>query len=437
MFFKPVSRRFGTCSSLFLDLKKRGSIAACTAEDEVAEKVLGKCGKVYAGFDPTADSLHLGHLAVLVMLRRFQLAGHVPVCLVGGATGLIGDPSGKSSERELLDREHVERNVKGISRDISRVISMEGDCKAEVVDNLDWFGGMNALSFLRDIGKHFRVSSMLAKDCVSNRMEGEGISFTEFSYPLLQAFDFWHLYSQNGVSIQIGGSDQWGNITAGVQLIRKLGGERSDDVMGLTIPLLVSASGKKFGKSEGNALWLDPLKTTPYVMYQYLLNTADDDVEHLMKLVTLMSAEEIEQIMSDFKGEKHTRLAQKKLAAEVVSMVHGEKEMRLCVQATDIMFGNQSQGHSENTEDLLKVFREAGVHVTALDRGELENMSPIDFALRCNLVSSKKEAQRLLIAGGLYFDSSRLDFSQKISIPLNDLAIAQCGQKKRVVVHLK
>lgn len=301
------------------ELAWRGIIYQQTDEEGLKELLSKEKITLYCGVDPTADSLHIGHLLPYLTLRRFQIAGHRPIILVGGATGMIGDPSGKREERKLQSIETVKKNADAIKKQLEKIFEFDGENGAIMVNNYDWTSSMNVITFLRDYGKHIGVNYMLAKDTIASRLE-TGISYTEFSYTLLQAMDFYHLYKNYNCRMQIGGSDQWGNITTGLELIRKMEPEGAK-VFGLTIPLVTKADGTKFGKTESGAVWLDPEKTTPYEFYQFWINTADADVIKYLKYFTFLSKEEIEELEVSVKEEPHLRKAQKALAEEMTRIV--------------------------------------------------------------------------------------------------------------------
>jgi len=334
-------------SNLIKQLQERGLVAQVTDEEALAERLAQGPIALYCGFDPTADSLHLGHLVPLLCLKRFQLSGHKPVALVGGATGLIGDPSFKATERKLNTNETVNEWVEKIRHQVSPFLDFNcGENSAITANNYDWFGGMNVLTFLRDIGKHFSVNQMINKEAVKQRLnrDDRGISFTEFSYNLLQGYDFSELYSRHEVVLQIGGSDQWGNITSGIDLTRRM---HQKQVFGLTVPLITKADGTKFGKTEGGAVWLDPKKTSPYKFYQFWINTADADVYRFLKFFTFMSIEEINALEEEDKNSGKAPRAQYVLAEEVTGMVHGEEGLAAAKRITQSLF---SGSLSEMTE---------------------------------------------------------------------------------------
>jgi len=327
-----------TSSNLIQQLQERGLIAQVTDEKALSERLAQGPIALYCGFDPTADSLHLGHLVPLLCLKRFQDVGHKPVALVGGATGLIGDPSFKAAERKLNTEDTVQGWVEKIRRQVSPFLDFDcGENSAIAANNYDWFGGMNVLTFLRDIGKHFSVNQMINKEAVKQRLnrEDQGISYTEFSYNLLQGYDFASLNKQYGVALQIGGSDQWGNITSGIDLTRRM---HQNQVFGLTVPLITKSDGTKFGKTEGGAVWLDPVKTSPYKFYQFWINTADADVYRFLKFFTFMSIEEINALEVEDQQSGKAPRAQYVLAEEVTRMVHGESGLEAAKRITQSLF---------------------------------------------------------------------------------------------------
>lgn len=336
-----------TSSNLIKQLQERGLVAQVTDENALAERLAQGPISLYCGFDPTADSLHLGHLVPLLCLKRFQLAGHRPVALVGGATGMIGDPSFKASERKLNTEDTVNEWVEKIRRQVSPFLDFDcGENSAIAANNYDWFGGMNVLTFLRDIGKHFSVNQMINKEAVKQRLnrDDSGISFTEFSYNLLQAYDFACLNKAHGVVLQIGGSDQWGNITSGIDLTRRL---HQQQAYGLTVPLITKADGTKFGKTEGGAVWLDPQKTSPYKFYQFWINTADADVYRFLKFFTFMSMEEINALEEEDKNSGKAPRAQYVLAENVTAMVHGAEGLAAAKRITDSLFSGNLHDMTE------------------------------------------------------------------------------------------
>ncbi len=366
----------------------------------------------YLGIDPTADSLHIGHLCGVMMLRHFQRCGHKPLALVGGATGMIGDPSGKSAERNLLDEATLRHNQEAIKKQLAKFLDFESDVpnRAELVNNYDWTKDVTFLDFAREIGKHITVNYMMAKDSVQKRLNGEardGLSFTEFTYQLLQGFDFLHLYEAKGCKLQLGGSDQWGNITTGSELVRrKLGGE----VFALTCPLITKADGGKFGKTESGNIWLDPRYTSPYKFYQFWLNVSDQDAEKYLKIFTFLTKEEIEALAAEHAENPGARPLQKRLAKELTVMVHSEKDYEAAVAASQILFSNSAaQALREIDEQtLLDIFE--GVPRFNISRQELEAGIPaLDLlAVKTAVFPSKGEARKMIQGGGVSVNKEKL-----------------------------
>jgi tyrosyl-tRNA synthetase len=379
------------------DLLWRGLIQDSTDPDELRKKLDGGSITFYVGFDPSAASLHVGHLMQVCTARRLQLAGHRPLLLVGGATGQIGDPR-ESSERSLNPPEVVEGWVQRIRTQLSPFVTYDGDNAATLVNNLDWTGPMSVVDFLRDVGTHFPVNKMLARDVVRNRLES-GISFTEFSYQLLQSNDFYQLHVQHGCQLQFGGSDQWGNITAGVDFVRRRG---AGPVNAFVTPLVLKADGTKFGKSEGGAVWLDPAMTTPYSFYQFWINSDDRDVNQYLRYFSFKSREELEELEKATAERPQARLAQRALAEELTALVHGEEEARQAVAASQALFGRGSL--DELSADTLRAaLAEAGLHAV---RGELP---PVGVLLKdAGLVASANEARRTITEGGAYLNNERI-----------------------------
>jgi tyrosyl-tRNA synthetase len=363
---------------------------------------------VYGGFDPSADSLHVGNLVLILMLRRLQLAGHRPVALAGGGTGLVGDPGGKTEERDLADRERTTANVAAIRAQLERLLDFEGGPgrpAAMVVNNVDWLGQLSLLAFLRDIGKHFTVNQMMAKDSVRGRLEGreQGISYAEFSYMLLQAYDFLYLFDAFGCRLQLGGSDQWGNITMGVDLVRRLRGEQ---VFGLTTPLVVKADGTKFGKTEEGTVWLDPARTSPYAFYQYFVRTPDTDVALFLRYFTFLERARIEELDEQVAGRPERQDAQRALAREVTTLVHGEEEARRAERAASALFGQEVAELDERT--LLEVFADAPasqVPTSLLEEGG--GWPLVDALVFSGLASSRSNARDLIGQGAAYVNNAR------------------------------
>jgi len=374
--------------SLLADLDARGLLHDTTDRAALEARLSAGPIGVYVGFDPTADSLHAGNLLGQVMLRRFQLAGHRPVVLAGGATGMVGDPGGRSEERNLLDRETLAHNVACVKKQLERILDFDGPSAARLVDNADWTAPMNALDFLRDVGKHFTVNQMVAKESVRARMESEhGISYTEFSYMLLQANDFRHLCEHDGVEMQMGGSDQWGNITAGIELIRRRTGKHA---FGLTWPLLTRSDGAKMGKSVHGALWLDPDKTSPYQFRQYWIQLPDDDVERFLSQLTLRSIDEVAAIVAEHRAAPEKRIGQRALATDVTALVHGADAERAAAEAADVLFGGDPTRASRAALDA--VARE--VPSTTMSRAQLGDLVAVLTATQ--LAQSNSDARRTL-----------------------------------------
>src|SRR5271157_1432476 len=372
------------------DLAFRGLIHQLT--DRELPKRLDQPGlTVYAGFDPSADSLHVGNLLQLCTLRRFQEAGHRPISLAGGGTGMIGDPGGKEDERQLLDLETIEGNLESIRPQLGQFLDLEND-RALLLNNVDWLGRTSVLEFLRDVGKHFTVNQMVGKESVKTRFERpeHGISYTEFSYMLLQAYDFLRLHVDHGCDLQIGGSDQWGNITVGVELIRKVCG---DEAWGLTTPLIVKPDGTKYGKTETGTVWLDPARTSPFAMYQFFVNTPDEQVGQLLRFLTFLEHDQIEALDAETRESPQRRAGQKALARSVVALVHGEGEVAKCEEASGALFGEEIAGLSE--EMLLALTEDAPT--TEIARDQIgEGLTLVDVLERTGLAKSKGEAKRTI-----------------------------------------
>ena len=366
----------------------------------------------YIGFDPSADSLHIGNLLGIMMLVRMQKGGHTPIAIAGGGTGLIGDPGGKSEERPLLTREILQKNLEGIRAQLARYLEFDArDNPALLVNNADWLEEINAIDFMRDVGKHFSVNYMLAKESVRSRMT-DGISYTEFSYMLLQAYDFLTLYDRHGCVLQMGGSDQWGNITAGVDLIRRV---RGVSVHALVTPLVTKSDGTKFGKSEAGAVWLDADKTSPFQFYQFWLNTADADVLRFMRYYTLLSRDEIGEFEEEVSERPERRAAQQRLAAEVTRMTHGESGLHKALAATEVLFGGDISGLS--ADELLDVFQDVPSSSVPRERFEGDGVQLRDLVAEVGLASSRGEARRLIQGGGVSLNNRRVsDARQTVSL---------------------
>ena len=387
---------------LLEDLEWRGLIAQSTDRKEL-EQALAKPMSLYLGFDPTAPSLHVGNLVVLLVLRRFQLAGHRPIPLVGGATGLVGDPSGRSEERSLNDELVVAEWVSKIKKQLEKIIDFsDKKTGAVMANNLDWTRPVSALEFLRDIGKHFSVNQMLAKDSVANRLATAGISYTEFSYQVLQAFDFLELYRRHECKLQIGGSDQWGNIVAGLDLIRKVEGGAAH---ALTVPLLAKADGSKFGKTAGGSIWLDPQMTSAYEFFQYWLNSDDADMPKLLKVFSMKSRIEIERLIETVKTNPGAREAHRELARELTTMIHGEQMAQKVELAAKALFG-----HSDISELDLATLDSA---LAQLPRTQIAKGQPlptwVDLIAATGVVDSKSAARRIVKEGGAYLNNQKVE----------------------------
>lgn len=369
---------------LLQDLQFRGLINQMTDEDGLKALLAEESVKVYCGFDPTADSLHIGHLLPILMLRRFQQAGHQPIALVGGATGLIGDPSGKKTERKLNEKETVAYYSERIKQQLSRFLDFEKvDNPAIIANNYEWIGSLDVITFLRDVGKNFGINYMLAKESVQSRLEA-GISFTEFSYMILQAYDFLKLYEMYGCKLQVGGSDQWGNITAGLELIRKT--EEDAKVFGLTVPLVTKADGTKFGKTEGGAVWLDADKTSPYEFYQFWINTDDRDVVKYLKYFTFLSHEEIIELERQTAEAPEKRAAQKALAAEMTRLVHGEEALQQAINISEALFSGDVA--KLTADEIEQGFKDVPSYVC-----EEQEIALVDLLVASGICPSKRQAR--------------------------------------------
>ena len=419
--------------SLFEELSWRGYVNAVTHED-IAEALEKERFTLYAGFDPTADSLHIGSLLPIMGLAHFQRAGHKPLALVGGGTGLIGDPSGKSDERTLLTQEQVAINVAGIRAQLERFLDFSGAHAAEMVNNADWLCGLSLLDFLRDVGKHFSVNVMLTRDSVKQRLNDRdhGISYTEFTYSLLQAYDFLHLCEHKGCRLQVGGSDQWGNIVAGMDLTRRLLGTST---YGMTFPLVTKADGSKFGKSESGNIWLDPARTSPYRFYQFWLNQSDDDVPRFLRFFTFLTQAEVAELEAAIAAEPHKRAAQRKLAEEVTRMVHGENALANAIHASQALFGGDLRGLDAAT--LEDIFSE--VPSSEVSREALAGQRLLDVLVEAGVVASRGEAKRMVKGGSLYLNNDRVESEdQTLSeavLLAGDTTVIRKGKKNYHLLH--
>jgi len=396
-------------------------------------------GVAYVGIDPTADSLHIGHLVSIMMLKHFQLSGHKPLALIGGATGMIGDPSGKSEERNLMSEESLRHNQECIQKQLLKFLDFNcGVNSAEIVNNYDWMREFSFLQFLRDVGKHITVNYMVAKDSVKKRMEGgNGISFTEFTYQLVQGYDFLHLYQNKGCRLQMGGSDQWGNITTGTELIRRIGG---GDAFALTCPLITKADGGKFGKTEKGNIWLDPERTSPYTFYQFWLNCSDEDSKKYIRIFTLFGKEEIEAMEVEHDAAPHLRILQKALAKELTIRVHSEEDYYQSVEASEILFGKGTTETLRKMDErtLLNVFE--GVPQCDVLLSDIENgLNIVELvAEKTNIFPSKGEARRMLKDGGLQLNKEKMkeDYTvSKENLLNNKYLIVQKGKKNYFLIN--
>ena len=422
------------------ELRWRGMIQDIMPETE--QHLMEGLRAAYVGIDPTADSLHIGHLVGVMMLRHFQNCGHKPYALVGGATGMIGDPSGKSAERNLLTEEVLAHNIKGIQKQLAKFLDFESEApnRAELVNNYDWMKEFSFLSFIRDIGKHITVNYMMAKDSVKKRFDPnentDGMSFTEFSYQLLQGYDFLYLYRQKGLTLQMGGSDQWGNITTGTELIRRIAGGKA---YALTCPLITKADGTKFGKSEGGNVWLDAEKTSPYKFYQYWINVSDEDAQRYIKIFTMLSREEIEQLISEHQAAPHLRVLQNKLAEELTTLVHGREELQKAQKASQILFGNSTSDDLRqlDAKTFLEVFD--GVPQAEVTRTEIAAGLDMIAALsaKTGFIASNSEARRALKEKSIAVNKEKVEESYIIGekdIIDDKFVLLQRGKKNYFVI---
>lgn len=408
--------------------------------EEMLEKEMGVA---YVGIDPTADSLHIGHLVSIMMLKHFQLAGHKPLALVGGATGMIGDPSGKSKERNLLTEDQLRHNEQCIKDQLARFLDFSsGDANAaELVNNYDWMKEFSFLEFIRDVGKHLTVNYMMAKDSVKKRLSGEsadGMSFTEFTYQLVQGYDFLHLYREKNCRLQMGGSDQWGNITTGTELIRR---KESGTAFALTCPLITKADGSKFGKTESGNVWLDRKLTSPYKFYQFWLNTSDEDAERYIKIFTLLSETEVSNLIAEHREAPHQRQLQNRLADEVTTMVHSAEDLEKAKQASQILFGKstEDQLRALDEETFLDVF--AGVPQFEMAADKLESgLDIVEFsAAETAIFPSKGEARKMIKANGFSINKTKVTLEKELSsadLIQGRYLLAQKGKKNYYLVHL-
>ncbi len=417
------------------ELRWRGMIHDVTPGTE--EQLQKESTAGYIGFDPTADSLHIGHLTQVMTLLNFQRAGHKPVALVGGATGMVGDPSGKSVERNLLSEDTLFYNVACVKKQLEKFLDFRGSNAAEMVNNYDWFKDFKFLDFIRDVGKHITVNYMMSKDSVQKRLES-GLSFTEFTYQLVQGYDFYWLYTNKNCKLQMGGSDQWGNIVTGTEFIRR---KSNGDAFALTTNLITKADGTKFGKTEGGNIWLDPKKTSPYKFYQYWLNTSDQDAANFIKIFTQFSRQETGEMIEDHMKEPHLRKLQSILAKDVTTRVHSKEDFETALKASNILFGNSTTEELQSLDEgtLLDIFE--GVPQAAISRAELDSCASVTDLLSVvtnNIVfSSKGEARKMIQAGGVSINKDKVsDAGAKPSFSLlqNKYLLAQKGKKNYYLI---
>lgn len=411
-------------ADLFQELKERGLVYQTTDEDALVKHLNEESVKLYVGFDPTADSLHIGHLLPILMLRRFQQHGHVPIALVGGGTGMIGDPSFKDQERQLNTLETVQNWSQSIKNQLSRFIDFDNEENPAIIaNNYEWLGKLSMIDFLRDVGKNFTINYMMSKESVKRRIE-TGISYTEFAYQLLQAYDFLKLYDNYGCLLQLGGSDQWGNITSGIELMRR---ERDVQGFALTMPLITKADGTKFGKSEGNAVWLDAEKTTPYEFYQFWINTDDRDVIKFLKYFTFLSLDEIAEIEKEFTAAPETRVAQKSLAKEMTTLVHGKETYEQAVHISQALFSGNIKELS--VSEIKQGFKGVPSYTVPQDA----DLKLLEVLVASGLVQSKRQAREDLQNGAIYINGDRvqdLEYQLSDEDKIGDIVVLRRGKKK-------
>lgn len=419
--------------TLFQELVARGLVQSVS--DPEIEKMLETPQTIYCGFDPSASSLQAGNLVSIMMLRRLQLAGHRVIALVGGATGLIGDPSGKSAERNMLTVEQVAENKKGIRENLARILDFDGPNAARMVDNYEWYSGLSAIAFLRDVAVNFRVPQMLAKESVKKRLEAsEGaLTFTEFSYQILQGNDFLHLYDAYGCTMEVGGADQWGNITAGTDLVRKM---RGRTVYGLTFPLLLDGSGKKFGKSEGNAMFMSAEKTSVYDWYQFFLRSADEDVIRYLKVFSLRPLDEIAELERQMKANPEARIPQKALAEELTALVHGAAGLETARGATQALFGGDVAG--KGADELETIFKD--VKSAERARADVVGKPVWAVAAQAGMFKSNGEARRMAQQGGLSLNGAKADAARVFAegdLVEGRVAVLRSGKKNFFLLRVR
>lgn len=423
--------------NLIDELRWRGLLHDSTPG--VEELLAGKMVTGYVGFDPTADSLHIGNLVPIMLLTHLQRAGHKPIALVGGATGMVGDPSGKDEERKLLDLETLDHNLRSQTEQLKKFLDFEnGENAAEVVNNYDWFKELGFLEFIRDVGKHITVNYMMAKDSVKNRLE-TGMSFTEFSYQLVQGYDFYHLWKHKNCALQMGGSDQWGNITTGTELIRRMAG---GEAYAITAPLVKRADGKKFGKSESGNVWIDPNKTSPYEFFQYWMRTSDEDASNFIRIFTLRSKEEIEALEAEHAKAPHERKLQSALAEDITTRVHSEHAVELAKATSEFLFGKPSKEDLEklSAEDFDSIFK--GVPHATLSKDDLKEGVPISDALsgKTGFLASNSEARRALMDKCVRVNTEVVDSAYVVSaddLIHDQYLLLKKGKKLHYVISVK
>ncbi|HLQ97326.1 MAG TPA: tyrosine--tRNA ligase [Candidatus Dormibacteraeota bacterium] len=418
------------------ELEKRGLIHQTTDREDLEKHLASNQVSLYCGFDPTADSLHIGHLLPITILKRFQLAGHRPIALIGGGTGMIGDPSGRTTERSLNTTEVVKGYANQIEQQLAGLLNFDtGDNAAVARNNHDWLSEITFIDFLRDVGKHFSVNYMLAKDSVSARIE-EGISFTEFSYMLLQSFDFFKLYEQENVTLQIGGSDQWGNITAGMEFIRRSREDQSVEIKvhGLTVPLITKADGTKFGKTAGGAVWLDPEKTTPYEFYQFWINTDDRDVMKFLNYFTFIDEKELDELQAEVENNPGDRVAQRRLAEEMTTFVHGQEALEQAQKISASLFSGDLKQLS--AADIEQGFKDVPTYEV-----NKEEIHLVDLLVQASISSSKRQAREDINNGAIYVNGERnQDLQHMISQAdriEDQFTIIRRGRRNYFLIHFK
>ena len=418
-------------TTLLEDLQYRGIVYQMTDEEKISEMLENEKISLYCGADPTADSLHIGHLVPFLTLRRFQQYGHRPVILIGGGTGMIGDPSFKADERKLLTEEEVDKNVESIKKQMENIFDFSDDNAALMVNNKDWLKNISLISFLRDYGKHVGLNYMLSKDAIQSRLE-TGISYTEFTYTILQAIDYGHLNKEHDVRIQIGGSDQWGNITSGLELMRRMYGTTNSE--GLTIPLITKADGKKFGKTESGNIWLDSKRTSPYEFYQFWLNQRDEDVIKFLKLFTFVEREEIEALAESVEKEPHLRQAQKRLADEITEFIHGSQGLEEAKKVTEALFsGDIKSLDAAQIKDALKDAPSA--------EADKEDSSLVNVLVNAGVSPSRRQAREDIQNGAIYINGER---NQDVYYEINaedkidgEFTVVRRGKKKYTIINYK